>query len=91
MEIGPIPNAIPMRMAAPSAAPADVPTTRAIDLRRQQEQDDATYTPSGRDQRDDQRADDEVEAVTALKAGAEEALGDLPGEAPSESTISVFA
>lgn len=91
MEIGPISNAIPMRMAAPSAMPADVPTTRAIDLRRQQEQDDATYTPSGRDQQGHHRADDEIETVMAEEARAEDALVNLPGEAPSESTISVFA
>jgi hypothetical protein len=90
MEIAPIPNLIPMRPAALSAAPADLPTTRAIDLRRQQDQDDATYTPSRREEakKHGEKGPNDYEAAeTASDLEADAALN----EPISQSTISVFA
>jgi hypothetical protein len=90
MEIGPIPNLIPMRMAAPSATPTDVPTTRAIDLRRQQEQDDATYTPSGR--KNGKESDEEQQdCLETAQMAAGVGLDAASGEPISPRTISVFA
>lgn len=90
MEIGPIPNLVPMRMAVPSTTPPDVPTTRAIDLRRQQEQDDATYTPSGREngKESDEEQQDGSEAVQMAADAGPAAASDEP---VSPRTISVFA
>jgi hypothetical protein len=90
MEIAPIPNLIPMRPSAPSAAPADLPTTRAVDLRRQQDQDDATYTPSRREEgkKHGEKGPNNYEAAeTAPDSDPDAALN----EPISRSTISVFA
>ena len=89
MEIAPIPNLIPMRPAAPSAAPADLPTARAIDFRRQQDQDDATYTPSRREEakKHGEKSQNDYEAETAPDYEPDAALN----EPISQSTISVFA
>ena len=87
MEIAPIPNLVSIRIAAPSAAPTEVPTTRAIDLRRQQDQDDA-YTPGNSEDENDHPNDEpERSVVEAAQAVRNESLGDVP----PESTISFFA
>ncbi len=44
MEIGPIPNIPAMPAKVPSATPADLPSTRAVEFYPQQE--DSSYTPS---------------------------------------------
>lgn len=92
MEIGPIPNALPMRMAAPSATPADMPTTRAIDLRRQrqQEQDDATYTPSG-GHNGKQPGEERQDGSETIETAAGSGLETVSDESTSPGTISVFA
>ncbi|WP_058189537.1 hypothetical protein [Terracidiphilus gabretensis] len=95
MEIAPIPNLIPIRVSAPSAAPPDVPTTRAIDFRRQQnqdhpEQDDATYTPGGSEDENDQPNQQYHPVLEALQA-APSVRTDDPEEPGEQHTISVFA
>ena len=90
MDIGPIPNLIPIHAAAPSPAPADVPTARAIDLRRQQEQDSDTYTPGGhKEEKNHGEGSGEVPETAEATPSAEScaALDELN----SQSTISVFA
>jgi hypothetical protein len=91
MEIAPIPNLISMRVATPAAAPADLPTARAIDFRRQDEQEDATYTPGGReeeDQPEQSQQDEEQQAGSEMLETVPDTLSD---EQPPQSTISVFA
>jgi hypothetical protein len=90
MDILPIQTLIPMRTAAPSTAPADLPTTRAIDFRRQQEQDSDTYTPSGHEDekmQGEEPRDDSETAETVPDAESDE----VPVEPISQSTISLFA
>jgi hypothetical protein len=90
MDILPIQTLIPMRTAAPSTAPADLPTTRAIDFRRQQEQDSDTYTPSSHEdgKKPDEEAQNDSETVEAVpNAESDEA----PVEPISQSAISLFA
>ena len=90
MGIAPIPSLIPMRVSAPSAAPADLPTTRAIDFRQQQEQDDATYTPGDRDE--EKKDGEEQQSFPAPGYEMLEAAVDAANdELPPQSTISVFA
>ena len=90
MEIAPIPNLSLVRSPAPSAAPADLPTTRAIDFRRQQDHDDATYTPSRSEhgKKHAEKGQDDSETVETLPDFEPDAALDEP---ISQSTISVFA
>jgi hypothetical protein len=94
MGIAPIPNLIPMHAAAPSAAPVDLPSARAIDFRgrQEQEQDDATYTPGGRE---DENHPDEQRASETLEATPEtlpDPIFDTESDdQPPPGTISLFA
>ena len=88
MGIAPIPNLVSMRVAAPSAAATEVPTTRAIDLRRQHDQDDA-YTPAGSDEENSQ-PDEEQPAYKILLAIAETSSAG-PDDPEEQHSISVFA
>jgi hypothetical protein len=94
MEIAPIPNLLPMRVATPASTPIDLPTTRAIDLRRQQDQDDATYTPSGH-QDDRNHPGDEPQPSPEILETAPADTPDEPNIEPDDltppSTISLFA
>jgi hypothetical protein len=95
MELAPIPNLIPMRLSAPSAASPDVPTTRAIDFRRQQNQDeqnqdDATYTPSG-NEKENQHSGEESHPVYQILQAATETILDELDDSGKRHTISVFA
>jgi hypothetical protein len=95
MEIAPIPNLIPMRVSAPSAAPPDVPSTRAIDFRRQQDQDeqnqdDATYTPSGSEEEKQHSGEANHSVFQILQAATETILDELD-DSGEQHTISVFA
>lgn len=90
MEIAPIPNLIPLRVAASTAAPADLPITRAIDFRRQQNQDqDDAYTPG------DGQPNQEHERQTVAESanGSQQAqMDDLVSDDPQlKSTINLFA
>jgi hypothetical protein len=89
MEIAPIPNLVSMRIAAPSAAPTEVPTTRAIDFRRQQDQEDA-YTPAGSDEENSQTDDGDQLAYKMLLATAETSSAG-PDDSAEQPSISVFA
>jgi hypothetical protein len=90
MDIVPIQNLIPTRTAAPSAAPADVPTTRAIDFRRQQKQDSDTYTPNGHEEEKRQGEEGRNDSET-LEAAPNAEPDPALDEPISQSTISVFA
>ena len=91
MELAPIPNLMPVRVSLASAAPPDVPTTRAIDFRRQQqEQDDATYTPSGNEE-ENQRPGEERHSVYQILQAATETILDELDDSGKHHTISVFA
>lgn len=91
MGIAPIPNLIPMRVSAPSTASPDVPNTQAIDFRRQQqEQDDATYTPSNREDENEEPEEGQPTASEALQASSSFAPDD-PEDPSQQPTISVFA
>ncbi len=90
MEIAPIPNLIPVRISAPSANPPETTTTRAIDFRRQQSEDDSTYTPTG-SQQEKQRPDDPYHpAYEAIQDTSEASLGEAD-EIQARHTISLFA
>ena len=88
MEIAPIPNLIQLRVAAPSAAPADLPTTRAIDFRRQQDQNDA-YTPGNGQQEDEPNQQAAPESATDWQKA--QAADPTPDDANLKSIISLFA
>jgi hypothetical protein len=90
MELAPIPNLIPMRVSAPSAASPNVPTTRAIDFRRQQDEDDATYTPSGSEDENRHAGDESHPSPEALEVAPDAGLA-APDELTSQRTISLFA
>ena len=95
MEIAPIPNLIPARISAPSAAPPGVPTTQAIDFRRQQNQDeqgqdDATYTPSGSEE-ENQHSGEQNHSVFQILQAATETILDEMDDSGRHHTISVFA
>ncbi|MGA2251654.1 hypothetical protein [Terracidiphilus sp.] len=90
MGIAPIPNLIPVRVSAPSAAPSDVPTTQAIDFRRQQNEDDATYTPSGSEE-ENQHSGEENDSVYQILQAATETILDELDDSGKHHTISVFA
>ena len=95
MELAPIPNLMPVRVSPASVAPPDVPTTRAIDFRRQQNQDeqtqdDATYTPSGSEE-ENQHSSDESHPIYQILQAATETILDEFDDSGKHHTISVFA
>ena len=94
MELAPIPNVMPVRVSAPTAAPPDVPTARAIDFRRQQnqhEQDqDATYTPSGSEE-ENQHSGEENDSVFQILQAATETILDELDDSGKHHTISILA
>ncbi len=90
MELAPIPNRMPVRVSASAAAPPDVPTARAIDFRRQQEEDDATYTPSGSEEEKQPSGEKDDSVYQILQAATETILDELD-DSGKHHTISVFA
>jgi hypothetical protein len=95
MELAPIPNLMPVRVSPASAAPPDVPTTRAIDFRRQQnqdgqEEDDATYTPN-RNEEENQHSGEKDDSVYQILQAATETLLDELDDSGKHHTISIFA
>jgi len=83
MDIIPIQSLPVLSSAAPAAARVGLVTTRAIEFNQQQ---DATYTPSGNEESSRQNREDK-----ALKAAVEPAQGDFGEDSPGENSISLFA
>jgi hypothetical protein len=103
MGIGPIPNIVALPVKVPSATPADLPSTRAVEFYPKQE--DSSYTPSQQeaDEQDpgqQETAQQEADGQSLMEAqvfstevieNKNQIPDDFPDDPPAESTISLFA
>jgi hypothetical protein len=96
MEIGPIPSIASIPVKVSPAAPADLPSTRAVAFYPKQE--DSSYTPSQQEQSEPDQQEAGEQNLMKPESFASEVIeskdsesGNLPDDSPAESTISLFA
>lgn len=96
MEIGPIPSIAATPAKVPSAAPADLPSTRAVAFHLHQE--DSSYTPSRQEQSEPGQQENGEENLMQSQSFSAETietkdseLNNLSDDPPCESTINLFA